>query len=64
MAQSVLHSIALSRSNCGVEQGKIDFGSPSVFAQHERGACNLPGKVAFLKMSTARCCAQIPPGQP
>lgn len=37
------------------EQGKKDLG---VLAQHERSACNLPGKVALLKMSAARCCAQ------
>lgn len=34
------------------------FGLPACLAQCERGACNLPGKVAFLKMSTVRCCPQ------
>lgn len=37
---------------------KNDFGLPVCLAQRERGACNLPGKVAFLKMSTVRCCPQ------
>lgn len=40
------------------EQGKKALGSPSVLAQHERDACSLPGKVALLRMSAARCCAQ------
>lgn len=34
------------------------FGLPVCLTQRERGACNLPGKVAFLKMSTVRCCPQ------
>lgn len=43
---------------------KMYFGFPVGLAQCERGAWNLPGKVAFLKMSAVKGCPKIPPEIP
>lgn len=43
---------------------KNSFVLPVCLAQCEHGAYNLPGEVAFLKTTTARCCPQKPPAQP
>lgn len=48
------------REQLGRAARKISFVLPVCLAQCELGACNLPGKVAFLKTTTARCCPRNP----
>lgn len=48
------------REQLGRAARKNSFVLPVCLAQCELGACNLPGKVAFLKTTTARCCPQNP----
>lgn len=52
------------REQLGRAARRNSFVLPVCLAQCERGACNLPGEVAFLKTTTARCCPRIPPASP
>lgn len=56
---SVASAFRCSGNNWEEQQGKVLLS-----CQCEHGVCNLPGKVAFLKTTTARCCPQNPTSPP
>lgn len=61
---SGISAFQVLREQLGRAARKNSFVLPVCLAQCEHGAYNLPGEVAFLKTTTARCCPQKPPAQP
>lgn len=63
-ALGAIAALQVQREQLRSAARKMYFGFPVCLAQCERGACNPPGKVAFLKISAVKGCPKIPPEIP